>query len=666
MRFVGLLLPLLVVGAFAAIIYWAADVVTVVSHAAVGVFELFENEAFPLLLSAGIVASALVLAIGYYALIVLPIRLRIWRLTRAVAGTGSIEGFAERFESIDQRFRRDGLIGHAWREFVETLVQPDDDGQPIRNTTRPQSFINSSCAFHASNALRMMSHLPNYFVGIGLLLTFLGLVAALYFANTTVDGSLDDAIGGLKNLLAAATFKFWTSIAGLASSIGLSFVFRLYANAMEVSFERLNRAIEAMMIFATPQRIFYDLRQTAAEQLAETKKINTEVAFTIGTQVSEALEASLPRALGAAMDPALAELRKTSDALSEANRSGMQGMVGEFGNVFRDSAGAQLAAVAETLQQVGGSLSSVQTTMGQSGEDFSRRMAEGTERLEQTMRDVATSLRGLVEELREQLGSVGGSFGLEIETVLSRLAEQSEQVSRQMAESGKAAAEGFSNEILQAARQLENSAGESARATGSLAEDIRIQLGESVTGMNQGIQALTRSLGDVEAQLQRQADVFNQVVSRGEEMSSTLDHSAQSLRGGVAGLATAGRSVSDAVEQLHSAVSGTASQLDAALQSADVLASSLREVSSALEGSWASYRERFEGVDQSLEATFISLRGAVDQQQRQVQEFVGEVDRHFANALTNLSGTISAIQAASEEISDALSELAQRARDPDL
>ena len=111
--------------------------------------------------------------------------------------------------------------------------------------TKPLRY---SCAQESSLALRYMPHIPNYFVGIGLLLTFVGLVAALNFATTAVGGDAIQAVKGLKNLLTAATFKFWTSIAGLLASILLSFFFRYFTLHLEGQFAGLCRTIEGGML----------------------------------------------------------------------------------------------------------------------------------------------------------------------------------------------------------------------------------------------------------------------------------------------------------------------------------------------------------------------------------------------------------------------------------
>jgi hypothetical protein len=99
----------------------------------------------------------------------------------------------------------------------------------VRNTVRPQSFINLTDARGELFGLKMMGSIPGYFVGLGLLLTFIGLVLALdKAAGSTAAGSAEAMTESLNELLAAATFKFSTSIAGLGASLALALIFRTY------------------------------------------------------------------------------------------------------------------------------------------------------------------------------------------------------------------------------------------------------------------------------------------------------------------------------------------------------------------------------------------------------------------------------------------------------
>lgn len=87
--------------------------------------------------------------------------------------------------------------------------------------------------------------LPDYFVGSGLVFTFCGLVAGLYFASQglmTADISL--ARDSLNKLLSASTFKFLTSIAGVGSSLIMSIAFRIGIDRMERAKRELILSIE--------------------------------------------------------------------------------------------------------------------------------------------------------------------------------------------------------------------------------------------------------------------------------------------------------------------------------------------------------------------------------------------------------------------------------------
>jgi hypothetical protein len=83
-------------------------------------------------------------------------------------------------------------------------------------------------------SLSMYREMPDFFVGTGLVLTFCGLVAGLYFASRgLLNSDLAVAKDSLTRLLQASTFKFMTSIAGVSGSLLLSFAWRLAANRIE-------------------------------------------------------------------------------------------------------------------------------------------------------------------------------------------------------------------------------------------------------------------------------------------------------------------------------------------------------------------------------------------------------------------------------------------------
>ena len=73
----------------------------------------------------------------------------------------------------------------------------------------------------------LMAALPGYFTSLGLIFTFLGLVAALYFAARGFrSGNLEEARSSIMQLLNASSFKFLTSVSALASALFISIVHR--------------------------------------------------------------------------------------------------------------------------------------------------------------------------------------------------------------------------------------------------------------------------------------------------------------------------------------------------------------------------------------------------------------------------------------------------------
>jgi hypothetical protein len=199
-----------------------------------------------------------------------------------------------------------GYLRHSWEKFRETLIEPTG-GEPssdkaVRNTERPQNYFNMS---EAGLRFPLYRAMPNLLVGIGLLVTFVGLVTALYFTTEALNSAhdLDASQDALKNLLHAASFKFYTSVAGLGGSILLTIVLKYGVSKVEDSFDNLASILESKVLFVTPESIAFDHYREAQEQTRNLKLFNTEVAISVGRRIEEALAATLPKMLEQAMAP---------------------------------------------------------------------------------------------------------------------------------------------------------------------------------------------------------------------------------------------------------------------------------------------------------------------------------------------------------------------------
>lgn len=527
---------------------------------------------------------------------------------------------------------------------------------------RPHAFINAQQIQDHNFALKVMPHLPNYFVGVGLLLTFVGLVAALNFASGSVGGNIDETLGGLENLLAAATFKFWTSIAGLGASIVLSFLFRIYSNMIDRALVSVCDVIESKLHFLTAQSIFAEIQKTGDEQLAETKKINSEVAFTIGKTINENLNQQFPQALHTALQPITDEVRRTSEAIVSRNTESVGDMVQEFADSLQGGASAHMQTIAGTLEQLQSTLQQMQGSMDSSGDQFSRRIADGTERLEVTMREVSGSVSELVAQLREQMAEAGTSITGQLEQTLSRISEESEAAAGQLAAQGTSASRQFAETVEAAARSLQESATANAKASGDAAERMRDELQRSAANMDASVTRLAERLQQVDGGLAKQAQAFANVAQQEAEVAKSLQSSSRSLQEGVAPWQAVGEQLGQTVRAVEQSLAESSRRLDEAFGVTRELAERLTTLTRTLEEGWDAYRQRFEGVDKDLERAFQQITEAVDTQQRRIQDFVKALDKSFSEATDKLNGTIAGMASSAEDLADAVEQWSEATR----
>lgn len=134
---------------------------------------------------------------------------------------GTADGFL-RAVDVNDELGRAARVGLRWSGGASPRA--DDMEQQIRLERIERKGI----------SLATYRDMPDFFVGVGLVLTFCGLVAGLYFASRgLLNADLAVAKDSLTRLLQASTFKFMTSIAGVSGSLFLSLAWRLAANQID-------------------------------------------------------------------------------------------------------------------------------------------------------------------------------------------------------------------------------------------------------------------------------------------------------------------------------------------------------------------------------------------------------------------------------------------------
>ncbi len=270
--------------------------------------------------------------------------------------------FYDRIDQFDTLMMNAGFLAHGWSEFIEACLFTRKEGKVnVEVSIRPGVFINLDDAEHAGLHIRWFHHLSGIFVGTGLLLTFVGLVAALYFSSTAINMVIDGAQGlsaseqtkaiqkALAQLLNTATFKFLTSIAGLGCSLVLAFFQRTWTARLEQKFQELCRELERCTIIVTPEQ----LANRQQHELSTQSELLRGLPGQVGPEFSRTLESVvttvLPGVLETAMAGMAAKLDEACQAIVNSRQAPLQAMAAEFSATIAASTGREIRAVVETL-----------------------------------------------------------------------------------------------------------------------------------------------------------------------------------------------------------------------------------------------------------------------------------------------------------------------------
>jgi hypothetical protein len=190
-----------------------------------------------------------------------------------LAGINGRNGFAEQYGPLDQRFASASsppTLVRGWKAYRALLARQDDG-------TFAASLPASQVFDRMDDPARSLEWWANIVVAVGLTITFMGIVAALSEATSAIAGSPAGVgvEGALVSLLAIAATKFWTSIAGVLSSIILRLVARRRRNQIEALEADLFQGLDASVEFSPPERVMM-------EQLAILQRIETTLAGAAG------------------------------------------------------------------------------------------------------------------------------------------------------------------------------------------------------------------------------------------------------------------------------------------------------------------------------------------------------------------------------------------------
>jgi methyl-accepting chemotaxis protein len=527
-------------------------------------------------------------------------------LANALQEIGNPVQFVDAFPRVAARFERSALLAERWREFEETLLKPEPGKDSIvRITIQPSEYLSRErCGLH----FPIWHVIPNYFVGIGLLLTFIGLLLALNAASKGINSTdVAQANDALKDLLTAASFKFWTSIAGLSSSIIFSFVYHVAIRYLDAVFERLCSEIERLTQFAAPEAIADEQLRELEKQTLQLERFNTDLGMQIANGIAAKLDASIAEGLRRAIEPLGQSVERLASSLGSQNLDALEAMAESFRSQLQAGAGREFERVAMMLGEVR-------------------------------------------QSLGEQLGGQIARFGAEIGDASHRLGEAATAMAGRM-EGGAARAAG---ELERGMAATTERLGESLTRTGVEFSErlgaVLQEVGATLAPLHERLASFTASLSTLDDRLGQQASAFAQTSAQAYNAAHAVSEAADRMRSAAEPVATTARELGAAATVAKETLSG----LHSTREEMSRLGDRLESLSATLDRSWQAYSGRFEQVDERLSEIFGTFTDGTRAYQEQVREFVVTLNQELSQALRAMAGGIDQLEKVIEDLAHKL------------
>ena len=189
-----------------------------------------------------------------------------WNMLSGVRSATGRKDFVKRFAEFDLRFANARSAASApaglvlgWANYRSLLVE--NERKEFATSVRAAESFDK-----LDEPARSLEWWANILVALGLVVTFLGIVAALTEATSAMgqaggsdSGAMETALMGL---LSIAATKFWTSIAGVLASIILRVVARFRRKRIERLEASLFESLDAVVEFNPPEKVMLEQLKT--------------------------------------------------------------------------------------------------------------------------------------------------------------------------------------------------------------------------------------------------------------------------------------------------------------------------------------------------------------------------------------------------------------------
>lgn len=551
----------------------------------------FTSHAGIFLYCAGIVIWAISAAIIFHRRIT-PVQSQIKKANEALKESDH-GNFANKFHELDAVCSKLPVLVNSWREFTEVLLFPGtdfEDGEQICNTRRPGTYLSQRTILWPLVSMRFYNALPNMLTGLGILGTFIGLVAGISLAAPGLNSSdINDAKNALEKLLSGASLAFLTSIFGLISSIFFSWYEKKRVYGFDKLLYQFVEGLDERLEYISIEKISSKALLESQKQTASLESFSNDLAVSLGdlleNKITEPMNSTMID-LGKIMEEQKTILEGLREDQQKVSDETLERLIEKFSESISASAGKEMRAFGETI-----------VTLSKGLENQIAIMSKGQAAMQKASQE---SVQILQESFKENTKHLQEQVSTAISTMVEGVRETVGDMTRMLQEATKESAEN----MQEVSRQFDESI--------TTLKDTVYDMSE----INQGTQKILSELDKLtEAINQSQDELFKAAVP---------------IQEAAAGLQETSSSIKDAAGMMNETGTHLKNNIEA-----------IQTTHEDLKQSWNSYQQRFENVDSSLAKIFEGLEQGLATYASSTKKYVEELDQHASQVVTHLAGATS-------------------------
>ena len=545
------------------------------------------------------------------------------------------------------RFRKQ--VASAWEEFYETLVSyPELDRIILRNSVRPSAFFNIDDLDFGEGYWRIV---PGLFVTVGLLLTFLGLIAALHQMNVSGQASVDDA--AMANLLQVASAKFIMSVTGLFCSIIFTILLRVGMSHLDERVHRLNIALEDQLSFISLEGLTVEQVKAAREQRDHFRSIGLELVEHLARPLREEIPETISKAIGEAIGPVV-------DRVGQVGTEGVDGLVRDLSEQLTSQVGSALGDASGSLTQATEQLGALVMRIDQTSSTMGAGMESTVEQLGQAVEDLRKSMQRGADATQSALSAGAEEIFTAMQLSLEGIRENTREGARALLDAAtvlRESAEGIRTELESAAEAGAAAAGARMETVGADVADAMEGVGHTsvnaFSNLSDRIVALTEDTAskvaaDLLGPLETVSSRLDAMIAASNEGAIQMRRISDGLRDGVSAATNASnqfRSSAKALVEATPPIGDAVERMGLAMRD---LVGATREIASSARNSTRSAEHVLDaaskaigGERQAMSATLQEF-GAVVQRMGMQSDRLDEMDTKLGNAFSEFTVQVDA------------------------